>query len=153
MMGIRHFVFALNKMDLVGYDKQRYSEILRQIRILSGELELQNVQVVPVSATEGDNVTTKSVNMPWYEGESLLTILEQVDIDIEEEEGFILPIQRVCRPDHTFRGFAGQIESGEVHIGDTVKALPSNEEARVERIFRTAQECDSASSGMPASSL
>ena len=149
MMGIRHFVFALNKMDLVGYDKQRYNEILRQIRILSGELELQNVQVVPVSATEGDNVTTKSVNMPWYEGESLLTILEQVDIDIEEEEGFILPIQRVCRPDHTFRGFAGQIESGEVHTGDTVKALPSNEEAKVVRIFRTDQECDSASSGMP----
>ena len=95
MMGIRHFVFALNKMDLVGYDKARYNDILRQIRILSAELELQNVQVVPVSATEGDNVTTKSVNMPWYEGESLLTILEQVDIDTEEEEGFVLPVQRV----------------------------------------------------------
>ena len=98
MMGIRHFVFALNKMDLVGYDQHRFEELARDIRILAAELDLQNIKVIPVSATEGDNVTTKSPNMPWYKEETLLEWLEQVDVSADQdEEGFILPVQRVCR--------------------------------------------------------
>ena len=150
MMGIRHFVFALNKMDLVGYDQHRFEELARDIRILAAELDLQNIKVIPVSATEGDNVTTKSPNMPWYKEETLLEWLEQVDVSADQdEEGFILPVQRVCRPDRTFRGFAGQIESGEVHTGDTITVLPSQETASVQRLFHMDEETDCASTGMP----
>ena len=150
MMGIRHFVFALNKMDLVGYDQHRFEELARDIRILAAELDLQNIKVIPVSATEGDNVTTKSPNMPWYKEETLLEWLEQVDVSADQdEEGFILPVQRVCRPDRTFRGFAGQIESGEVHTGDTLTVLPSQETASVQSIFHMDEETDCASTGMP----
>ena len=150
MMGIRHFVFALNKMDLVGYDQHRFEELARDIRILAAELDLQNIKVIPVSATEGDNVTTKSPNMPWYKEETLLEWLEQVDVSADQdEEGFVLPVQRVCRPDRTFRGFAGQIESGEVHTGDTITVLPSQETASVQSIFHMDEETDSASIGMP----
>ena len=148
MMGIRYFVFALNKMDLVGYDEGVFREITDQVEELSEELELHNVKVIPVSATEGDNVTIKSEHMPWYDGETLLSWLEQVDVTAEEEEGFVLPIQRVCRPDRTFRGFAGQIESGEIAVGDTVTVLPGNEEARVQQLLRTDQEAEKASAGM-----
>ena len=150
MMGIRHFVFALNKMDLVGYDQHRFEELARDIRILAAELDLQNIKVIPVSATEGDNVTTKSPNMPWYKEETLLEWLEQVDVSADQdEEGFILPVQSVCRPDRTFRGFAGQIESGEIHTGDTITVLPSQETASVQRLFHMDEETDCASTGMP----
>ena len=112
LMGINYFVFAVNKMDLVGYDEKRFDEITKQIVELTKELELKNVVIIPVSATEGDNVTTKSENIPWYKGPALLSYLEDVDIkDENEEEGFYMPVQRVCRPDHTFRGFQGQIEA------------------------------------------
>ncbi len=150
MMGIRHFVFALNKMDLVGYDQHRFEELSRDIRVLAAELDLQNIKVIPVSATEGDNVTTRSPNMPWYKDETLLEWLEQVDVSADQdEEGFVLPVQRVCRPDRTFRGFAGQIESGEVHTGDTLTVLPSQETASVQRLFHMDEETDCASAGMP----
>ena len=104
-MGIRHFVFAVNKMDLVKYSKSRFDEIVNQIEELKNELLLDDIYIIPLSATEGDNVTVKSENIPWYNGVPLLQYLETVDVDSsEEEEGFYLPVQRVCRPDHTFRG-------------------------------------------------
>ena len=105
LMGIKHFVFAVNKMDLVGYSEERFNEINAQIAELTKELSLADVVVIPVSATEGDNVTTKSENIPWYKGQALLPYLEQVDVDdTEEEKGFYMPVQRVCRPNHEFRG-------------------------------------------------
>ncbi|MDD6612193.1 MAG: GTP-binding protein, partial [Clostridiales bacterium] len=105
LMGIKHFVFAVNKMDLVGYDEKRFLEIEQQIQELAKELSLASVKIIPVSATEGDNVTKKSENIPWYEGEALLTYLENIDVtEKKTEEGFYMPVQRVCRPDHTFRG-------------------------------------------------
>lgn len=149
MMGIGHFVFALNKMDLVGYSKEVFDRIAHDIRVLSAELELDEVKVIPASATVGDNVTEKSQNMLWYKGETLLAWLEQVDIHSRREEGFVLPIQRVCRPDRTFRGFAGEIESGQVRIGDEITVLPGGEKARVERILRTDVDEEEASVGMP----
>lgn len=89
LMGINYFVFAVNKMDLVGYDEKRFDEITKQIIELTRELELKNVVIIPVSATEGDNVTTKSENIPWYKGPALLSYLEDVDIkDENEEEAF-----------------------------------------------------------------
>ena len=150
LMGINYFVFAVNKMDLVGYDEKRFDEITKQIIELTKELELKNVVIIPVSATEGDNVTTKSENIPWYKGPALLSYLEDVDIkDENEEEGFYMPVQRVCRPDHTFRGFQGQIEAGEVKVGDEITTLPSNETAHVKSIHVGDKLSDSAFTGQP----
>ena len=150
LMGIRHFVFAVNKMDLVKYSKSRFDEIVKQIEELKNELLLDDIYIIPLSATEGDNVTVKSENIPWYNGVPLLQYLETVDVDSsEEEEGFYLPVQRVCRPDHTFRGFQGQIESGSISIGDEIVTLPSNEKAHVKQILMTDKDVRTAFKGQP----
>lgn len=150
LMGIRHFVFAINKMDLVKYSKLRFDEIVKQIEELKNELLLDDIYIIPLSATEGDNVTVKSENIPWYNGVPLLQYLETVDVDSsEEEEGFYLPVQRVCRPDHTFRGFQGQIESGSISIGDEIVTLPSNEKAHVKQILMTDKDVKTAFKGQP----
>ncbi len=150
LMGIRHFVFAVNKMDLVKYSKSRFDEIVKQIEGLKNELLLDDIYIIPLSATEGDNVTVKSENIPWYNGVPLLQYLETVDVDSsEEEEGFYLPVQRVCRPDHTFRGFQGQIESGSISIGDEIVTLPSNEKAHVKQILMTDKDVKTAFKGQP----
>lgn len=150
LMGIRHFVFAVNKMDLVKYSKSRFDEIVKQIEELKNELSLDDIYIIPLSATEGDNVTVKSENIPWYNGVPLLQYLETVDVDSsEEEEGFYLPVQRVCRPDHTFRGFQGQIESGSISIGDEIVTLPSNEKAHVKQILMTDKDVKTAFKGQP----
>lgn len=150
LMGIRHFVFAVNKMDLVKYSKSRFDEIVKQIEGLKNELLLDDIYIIPLSATEGDNVTVKSENIPWYNGVPLLQYLETVDVySSEEEEGFYLPVQRVCRPDHTFRGFQGQIESGSISIGDEIVTLPSNEKAHVKQILMTDKDVKTAFKGQP----
>jgi len=150
LMGIRYFVFAVNKMDLIGYDEARFRVIEAEIRQLADELSLENIKIIPVSATEGDNVTTKSENIPWYTGESLLTYLENVDVAASsEEKGFYLPVQRVCRPDHTFRGFQGQIEAGSIAVGDAITTLPSQEEVLVKSIYVGDKEVQEAFKGQP----
>lgn len=150
LTGIRHFVFAVNKMDLVSYSEARFNEIAEQIDRLKTELSLENIQIIPLSATEGDNVTVKSKNIPWYNGVPLLEYLESIDVSTsEEEQGFYMPVQRVCRPNHTFRGFQGQIESGTVSVGDEIVTLPSNEKARVKQILLTDKNVESAFKGQP----
>ena len=150
LMGIRHFVFAVNKMDLVKYSKSRFDEIVKQIEELKNELLLDDIYIIPLSATEGDNVTVKSENIPWYNGVPLLQYIETVDVDYsEEEEGFYLPVQRVCRPDHTFRGFQGQIESGSISVGDEIVTLPSNEKAHIKQILMTDKDVKTAFKGQP----
>lgn len=150
LMGIKHFVFAVNKMDLVGYSEERFNEINAQIAELTKELSLADVVVIPVSATEGDNVTTKSENIPWYKGQALLPYLEQVDVDdTEEEKGFYMPVQRVCRPNHEFRGFQGQIEAGSVSVGDEIITLPTKEHVHVKSIHVGDKEAQTASIGQP----
>ena len=150
LMGIRYFVFAVNKMDLVGYDEKVFAKIQEQIAELTKELDLQNVTIIPVSATEGDNVTVKSPNMPWYNGQALLSYLEQVDITVAaKEQGFYMPVQRVCRPNHEFRGFQGQIEAGTIHVGDAITTLPSNEQAHVKSIHVGDKNADAAQEGQP----
>lgn len=150
LMGIRYFVFAVNKMDLVEYDPKRFFEILKELETLRAELGLEHTVSIPVSATEGDNVTRHSEKMPWYQGETLLEHLESVDVSAgAPEAGFYLPVQRVCRPDHTFRGFQGQIEAGRVSVGDTLTALPSGELAMVKSIHIADQEAESAALGQP----
>ena len=150
LMGIKHFVFAVNKMDLVGYSEERFNKINAQIAELTKELSLADVVVIPVSATEGDNVTTKSANIPWYKGEALLPYLEQIDVDdTEEEKGFYMPVQRVCRPNHEFRGFQGQIEAGSVSVGDEIITLPTKEHVHVKSIHVGDKEAQTASIGQP----
>ncbi len=126
LMGIRYFVFAVNKMDLVKYDKNAYDKIVGQIEELKNELSLENVKIIPLSATEGDNVTVKSENITWYDGEPLLEYLEKCRYKRRKcGTGILSPVQRVCRPNHTFRGFQGQIESGSINVGDEITTLPS----------------------------
>ena len=150
LMGIRYFVFAVNKMDLVGYDEKVFAKIQEQIAELTKELDLQNVTIIPVSATEGDNVTVKSPNMPWYNGQALLSYLEQVDITAAaKEQGFYMPVQRVCRPNHEFRGFQGQIEAGNIQVGDAITTLPSNEQAHVKSIHVGDKNVDAAQECQP----
>lgn len=150
LMGIKYFVFAINKMDLVGYDEKRFREIEKQVEELTKELQLANVKLIPVSATEGDNVTKPSENIKWYQGETLLSYLENIDItEDDHEKGFYMPVQRVCRPDHTFRGFQGQIEDGQIHVGDEVTTLPSNETAKVKSIHVGDKESEVAKKGQP----
>lgn len=150
LMGIRHFVFALNKMDLINYDKQKYDRLEKDVHKLAVELELANVKVIPVSATEGDNVTQGSANMYWYKGGTLLEYLESVEISDNDETGFVMPVQRVCRPDHTYRGFEGQVENGSVSVGDELTVLPSGEKANVKSILHTDNDAGCVSAGMPA---
>lgn len=148
LMGIKYFVFAINKMDLVDYSKERFDAIAKDIKELAEELKLANVKLIPVSATAGDNVTVKSENMPWYKGEALLTYLENVDVSEQASNSdFYLPVQRVCRPNHNFRGFQGQIENGTIKVGDVVTTLPSNESATVKAILNGNKEVNQAVSG------
>lgn len=150
LMGIRYFVFAVNKMDLVDYSQTRFQEILAQITELRQELGLEHVEIIPLSATEGDNVTVKSDKLPWYTGQPLLSYLETVEIhDSDTEQGFYMPVQRVCRPDHTFRGFQGQIEAGSISVGDSIVTLPSNEHAAVKGILMTDKAVQTAAQGQP----
>lgn len=149
LMGITHFIFAVNKMDLANYDEGRFHEIEKEIVELQNTLGLQNIVIIPVSATEGDNVTSPSPHMPWYEGPTILSHLEDVDVEEIKEEGFYVPIQRVCRPNHEFRGFQGQIESGSVAVGDSLTILPSGETANVKSILVGFENRQNASLGEP----
>ncbi|OAA90929.1 sulfate adenylyltransferase subunit 1 [Clostridium ljungdahlii] len=150
LMGIKHFIFAVNKMDLIGYNQERFLKIEEEIRKLKKELSLKNIEVIPVSATEGDNITKKSENISWYTGIPILTYLENVDVESTgEEKDFYMPVQRVCRPDHTFRGFQGEIEAGSITVGDEVTTLPSSEKALIKSIHMTDKNVQSAVKGQP----
>lgn len=150
LMGIRYFVFALNKMDLVDYSEEKFYKIEADIQALAQELKLYSVKIIPVSATAGDNLTQHSDAMPWYTGTTLLNYLENVDIDeASHEEGFYMPVQRVCRPNHTFRGFQGQIEAGEISVGDEIHVQPSEETAHVKSILVGDKDAQTARAGQP----
>ena len=148
LMGIKHFVFAINKMDLINYERRKFDKIKKDIRVLLAEFEYKTAVMIPVSATEGDNITEKSASMPWYKGVPLLEYLENIDVkENPAETGFTMPVQRVCRPNHTFRGFQGQIESGSVSVGDILTVLPSGETAAVKSIYQGSDEVKSSSAG------
>ena len=148
LMGIRCFVFAVNKMDLVDYDQRRFRKLSKDIRVLMAEFEPDSLVIIPLSATKGDNITERSSAMPWYRGPTLLQHLETVDVSRQEEGApFVLPIQRVCRPDSRFRGFQGQIASGSVRVGDLLTARPSGEQARVKAILEGNRPVSGSSEG------
>lgn len=148
LMGIKHFVFAVNKMDLVNYDCNRFKKIKQDVRRLMSEFDYKSIKIIPVSATEGDNITVKSEKMTWYTGPSLLQYLETVDVSEEDANtGFVMPVQRVCRPNHEFRGFQGQISSGSIAVGDTVTVLPSGEQAKVAAILQGLNHVERSTKG------
>ena len=150
LMGIKHFVLAVNKMDLTGYHKNRFEQIKSEFIALSAKYTPENVWVIPVSATMGDNITSLSSNMKWYNGETMLSCLEQADISsADKSHGFVMPVQRVSRPDHTFRGFQGQVDSGTISVGDTVTVLPAKQEATVSKILVGGKEASKAFAGQP----
>lgn len=150
LMGIKHFVFAVNKMDLIGYNREQFVKIEKEIKKLAVDLDLSSIAVIPVSATEGDNVTLASSNMKWYKGKTILNYLETVDVSVQEnEEGFVLPVQRVCRPDYRFRGFQGQIESGTISKNNEIFILPSKESARIQSIYVGDKNVECAYLGQP----
>jgi sulfate adenylyltransferase large subunit len=142
LLGIRNFALAINKMDLVDFDRDVYEGIAAEFATLLAGAALHPI---PVSALYGDNVITRSERTPWFEGPSLLEYLETVEIArTAADEALRLPVQLVLRPDHTFRGYAGQMLSGTVRVGDTVTAWPSVRSSRVRRIVTWDGELDTA---------
>jgi len=150
LLRVRHVLVAVNKMDLIGYDEAtfraieaEFSTVLDQTAADTGT-QVERV-FVPVSALKGDNIVHRTDAMPWYEGPSLLELLESLpSMSASADAPFRFPVQRVVRPDHTFRGFAGQIASGTVRRGDRISVLPSNRSATVERIVTWDGDLDEA---------
>jgi len=135
MLGIPRICVAVNKMDLVDFSKEVYDRIRQDYLDLAGKLGLEAVTFIPLSALLGDNVVSRSGNMPWYDGPTLIDHLETVDIPLDRAAAnFRFPVQYVIRPDLTFRGFAGQIASGSVKAGDEVEVLPSGKRAFVKAL-------------------
>lgn len=135
LLGIRHIVVAINKMDLRGYDQAVFTEIQRAYAELADKLGFVDVHYLPLSALRGDNVVTKSAEMPWYEGPALLSHLETVPLGASRIAGPLrFPVQYVLRPNLDFRGFSGTIASGTIRRGDTIMALPSRKTSTVDRI-------------------
>ncbi|MCP4956927.1 MAG: sulfate adenylyltransferase subunit CysN [Photobacterium aquimaris] len=149
LLGIRQFIVAVNKMDLVDFDQTRFEEIQQQYLQFSKKLNPKiNIQVLPLSALEGDNVVSQSAKMAWYQGKPLLTLLEQVDLlSGDDSSALRFPIQYVNRPNLDFRGFAGTLAAGEIHVGQRVTALPSGKTSTVERIVTFDGDLETAAQG------
>jgi bifunctional enzyme CysN/CysC len=148
LLGIRHVIVAVNKMDLVNYDQTVYQNIAAECRHFMRTLGIQDVRVVPVSALKGDNVVKPSGNMPWYEGQPLLEILDTVDISHDVAEDLRFPVQYVNRPNADFRGYAGTLVAGHVRVGDQIMSLPSRKVTRVKEIVTYDGKLSEASAPM-----
>ena len=147
LLGIRHLVLAVNKMDLVGFSKERFDDIVATYKgwLQTQGIDIPDLQCIPLSALEGDNVVQKSANTPWYEGQSLMEYLETVPIDQDINlRSFRFPVQYVLRPNLDFRGFAGKVASGVVRVGDEVMAMPSRKRSRVKDIVTYDGNLDEA---------
>jgi bifunctional enzyme CysN/CysC len=148
LLGINHVVLAVNKMDLVGYDKVVFDDIAAGYRELAAQLGIAHVTAIPLSALKGDNLLQRSATTPWYDGTSLLEFLETVDVGTRGNDiGFRLPVQWVNRPNQDFRGFAGTIVAGAVSPGDEVVVLPSGRRSKVARVIGASGDVDRAVAG------
>jgi len=148
LLGIRHVIVAINKIDLVGFDQQIFDRITADYRDFAKHLNFASIQPIPISARYGDNVTTRSARSGWYEGPTLLEHLETVPVDeIAMDSPFRFPVQYVNRPNLDFRGFAGTIASGSVAVGDEVVVAKSGKAARVKRIVTQGGDLEGAVSG------
>jgi bifunctional enzyme CysN/CysC len=150
LLGIRHVVLAVNKMDLVGYDQATFERIVAEYRDFAQGIGITDFTAIPISGFKGDNITSApSANTPWYGGPALVAHLESVEVDAAAAQGqpFRLPVQWVNRPDLDFRGFAGQIASGTVRPGDAVRIVPSGKTSTVSRIVSFDGDLDEAVAG------
>ena len=148
LLGIRHIVLAINKMDLVDYSQQTFDDIVAAYREFAQQIGLTNIVAVPLSALRGDNILERSARTPWYEGPTLMGYLESVEIEDDlQTKPFRLAVQWVNRPNQDFRGFAGTIASGKIRRGDTVRVLPSGRQSRVTRIVSYDGDLETAVAG------
>ena len=148
LLQIPHLVVAINKMDLVDYSKERYEEIVSDFRNFSHKLDTGDISYVPISALKGDNVVEKGENMPWYNGSTLLHILETVKVDSTQNViDFRFPVQHVIRPNQNFRGFSGRVASGRVKPGEEIIALPSRKRSAIKRIVTSDGDLEEALPG------
>jgi bifunctional enzyme CysN/CysC len=149
LLGIRHVVLAVNKMDLVGYDETTYEHIVADYRAFAQSIGIKQFTAIPISGFKGDNITAASGNTPWYAGPSLIQHLETVEVDAAAAQAapFRMPVQWVNRPNLDFRGFAGQIASGAIHPGDAVRIVPSGKTSTVTRIVTFDGDLDEAVAG------
>ncbi len=149
LIGVRHIVLAVNKMDLVGYDKTIFDRILLSYRSFASEIGITRFTAIPISGLAGDNITTRSGNTPWYQGPILIDHLEAVDVDATAaaDKPFRLPVQWVNRPDLDFRGFAGLVAGGSIRPGDAVRILPGGRMTTVSRIVALGGDLDEAVTG------
>jgi sulfate adenylyltransferase subunit 1 len=146
LLGIREFAIAVNKMDLVDFDRQVFDDIVDDFEDILPDARLHPI---PISALNGDNVITRSERTPWFDGASLLEYLETVQVDNQiVAKPFRLPVQLVLRPDHEFRGYAGQILAGSIRVGDAVSIWPSGRSAHVKRIVTWDGDIDRAHAPM-----
>ncbi len=145
LLGIKHIVLAVNKMDLVNFSEETFNEIRSEYLELTKHLGIEDVTCFPLSALEGDNVVERSERTPWYEGQSLLEFLETVPIDQDRNmTDFRYPVQYVLRPNLDFRGFCGKVASGVIHKGDEIVALPSMKRSHVKSIVTYEGELEEA---------
>ncbi|MDA0702827.1 MAG: sulfate adenylyltransferase subunit CysN [Proteobacteria bacterium] len=148
LLGIRHVVLAVNKMDLVGYDQGRFEEIVEEYRAFAAGIDLIDVAAIPLSALEGENVLTRGAHMPWYDGPTLMAYLESVEVGSDlAERPFRMPVQWVNRPSADFRGYSGTIASGRVACGEAVIVSPSERTSRIARIVTADGDLDDAVAG------
>ncbi len=149
LLGIRHIVLAVNKMDLIGYDQAAYDAIVEDYRGFAESIGIAGFTPIPISGFKGDNITGLSENTPWFAGPALLDHLERVEVEAEADRAkpFRLPVQWVNRPNLDFRGFAGLIASGTVKPGDEVRILPSGRTTTVSRIVAMGGDRDEAGAG------
>ena len=149
LIGIRHVVLAVNKMDLIGYDKATFDNIVAEYGEFARSIGIEEFTAIPISGFKGDNITGPSEFTPWYTGPALLPFLESVEVDVtaDQEQPFRLPVQWVNRPNLDFRGFAGMIASGSVRPGDQVRVLPSGKTSTVSRIVSLEGDRDLAVAG------
>ena len=145
LLGIRQVIVAINKMDLVGYDEQVFERIRQEYLDVAESMKFEAVSFVPVAAKFGENIVNRSSDMSWYDGETVIELLEKAPLAVDHDlEQFSMTVQRVHRPASSFRGYSGTISRGVVRPGDTVKLLPSNIETTVERIVTMDGELDVA---------
>ncbi|MDC7702054.1 sulfate adenylyltransferase subunit CysN [Vogesella indigofera] len=148
LLGIKHVVVAINKMDLLDFDEAVFKRIRDEYLAFAANLDIADIRFVPISALRGDNVVTASERTPWYDGQTLMGILDSVEIDHDvAQNAFRLPVQYVNRPNLDFRGFCGTVASGEIRPGDRIVALPSGKQSTVEHVVVYEGNLDVARSG------
>ncbi len=147
LLGVRHCILAVNKMDLVGHDEKTFTQIADEFQTFAKALEFQSINSVPVSALNGDNLFTASQHMPWYKGSSLIDLLETIKIETGQAQApFRMPVQYVNRPNSEYRGFCGTVASGSVKVGEEIVVLPSAKTTRVKEIAGPSGTVETASS-------